>query len=223
MVLKLFRISLLAPCPPLIGCHERPATRDLKIPRCCPRLAFNTKPWWSKNTGFRLSPKADNNRHFYLLIRLFRPLLLILAGYAYSFSSNGFNPGFKDSLGMEYLQLENIRFKYDIEGDRNASVRKLKNLVHNSVYPAIQAQACFFLGKIYDYEFLPDSAVAFFECALREPGLIKEELNYLRLMVSSIKKTLAIRSDLDKIYQSMDSQFVKFDIDRLNQLVIESH
>ncbi len=50
----------------------------------------------------------------------------------------------------------------------------------------------------------------------------KEELDYLRLMVSSIKKTLDIQSNLDKIYQSMENQFLEFDIDRLNELVIES-
>ena len=51
----------------------------------------------------------------------------------------------------------------------------------------------------------------------------KEELNYLRLIVSSIKKTLAIQSDLDKIYKSIRGQFVKFDINRLNKLVTDSH
>lgn len=50
----------------------------------------------------------------------------------------------------------------------------------------------------------------------------KEELDYLRLMVSSIKKTLDIQSDLDKIYQSMENHLLEFDIDRLNELLVES-
>jgi outer membrane protein assembly factor BamB len=90
----------------------------------------------------------------------------------------------------EHQILENIRYTYDIEGDLKTSIAKLKALIQRSTNPNILSKANFFLGKIYDRDLSTDSAVAFYEKALNQPGLSKGKLAYLYERLANLKPEL---------------------------------
>jgi len=47
----------------------------------------------------------------------------------------------------------------------------------------------------------------------------KDEIEYLRLMISAIKNTLTIQNDLNKLYLQIKGNFIRFDIETLNNLI----
>jgi len=47
----------------------------------------------------------------------------------------------------------------------------------------------------------------------------KDEIEYLRLIISAIKNTLTIQNDLNKLYLQIKGNFIRFDIETLNKLI----
>ncbi|MBF0430340.1 MAG: PQQ-binding-like beta-propeller repeat protein [Fibrobacteria bacterium] len=89
------------------------------------------------------------------------------------------------------LHIQKLCYEYDIEGKQNSTKEGLHLVIQDSYNSSVLSNAYFYLGKIYDHEKNLDSAVHFFQKALKEQGLFEEQLTLVFRRLIEINPELA--------------------------------
>ncbi len=88
------------------------------------------------------------------------------------------------------LYLESIRFRADIEGDKNWAKTELARFIQKETKSPEKTLALFYLGNLYDHLNQLDSAVVYYEQSVREDGLPKELQTWLYRRMANLKPDL---------------------------------